>query len=431
MHKVLDKLRESMSNKLLTISVASYNVEEYLDKTLQSLICEPDIMELLEVIIVDDGSSVRTSLIAQNYVSQYPDTFVLIKKQNGGHGSTLNVAAHQAHGKYFRMLDGDDWYETKQLEKFVQGLENTNVDCVITPYCQIYGDKVIDIDVHNLENGRNYYLNEIMDEYARNSFSSEIMAPEFAIKTDILRKYGLCLQEKCMYTDKEYDLFAILYSRTFMKLPYAVYQYRLGNEGQSVGYSGRKKYLLDTKKVIFSMLQTIDAKKKYIVNDNHKKCLYHYVLGTIQFFCESILYASGDLDAEGILLNFMKELKVVNKEFTQYFIANSTYSWWEWLFSLKGKLEHKKCVIFGAGRYGEKILKYLKNVEIEPEALLDNNKQLWNTERHECVVESPDQLLSKYSEVQIIIAVKNQPELIVNQLLSMGVSEDRIIAFRK
>ena len=67
-----------MRKKLLTISIAAYNVQKYLEKTLQSLVCEADVMEQLEVLIVDDGSVDQTSIVAQKYVDLYPDTYVLI-----------------------------------------------------------------------------------------------------------------------------------------------------------------------------------------------------------------------------------------------------------------------------------------------------------------------------------------------------------------
>ena len=224
-----------MRKKLLTISIAAYNVQKYLEKTLQSLVCEADVMEQLEVLIVDDGSVDQTSIVAQKYVDLYPDTYVLIKKENGGHGSTLNVAASVAHGRYFRMLDGDDWFDTEALVKYIRDLSLIDADCIVTPYCHVYEDHMVSIDVHNWINHRKYNLPEVMDIVQKDGQMTEIQAHELTVKTDILQQYGMNLLEKCMYTDKEYVLFAILYARTFIKLPYSIYQYRLGDAGQSVG----------------------------------------------------------------------------------------------------------------------------------------------------------------------------------------------------
>ena len=75
--------------KVLTVTIPSYNVEKYLHQTLDSFIQE-EILEDIEVLIVDDGSKDRTPLIGKEYEIKYPGTFRVISKENGGHGSTIN-----------------------------------------------------------------------------------------------------------------------------------------------------------------------------------------------------------------------------------------------------------------------------------------------------------------------------------------------------
>ena len=78
--------------KELTISIAAYNVEKFLERTLESLVISKDYLERIEVIIVDDGSIDSTSVIAEKYCRNYPNSFRLIKKENGGYGSTVNCS---------------------------------------------------------------------------------------------------------------------------------------------------------------------------------------------------------------------------------------------------------------------------------------------------------------------------------------------------
>ena len=94
--------------KLLTISVAAYNVEAYLDQLMASVIAS-GVLDAIEVLIVSDGSTDRTAEIARGYEAQYPASVRLIEKPNGGHGSTINRGIREAKGKFFRALDGDDW----------------------------------------------------------------------------------------------------------------------------------------------------------------------------------------------------------------------------------------------------------------------------------------------------------------------------------
>ena len=86
-----------MEEKILTITIPSYNVEAYLEECLESFV-NSEVMEEIEVLVVNDGSSDSTAEIAQRYADKYPETFRLINKENGGHGSTINTGIKEAKG---------------------------------------------------------------------------------------------------------------------------------------------------------------------------------------------------------------------------------------------------------------------------------------------------------------------------------------------
>ena len=100
--------------KVLTILVPVYNTEKYIRRCLDSLLV-PEVLESIEVLVVNDGSKDRSPEIAQEYAEAFPDTVVLVNKENGGHGSTINTGIERANGKYFRVLDSDDWFNTVDL----------------------------------------------------------------------------------------------------------------------------------------------------------------------------------------------------------------------------------------------------------------------------------------------------------------------------
>ncbi len=76
------------TRKKLTIAVPSYNSEQYLDRCLDSLVVGG---KDVEVIVVDDGSTDNTGVIADGYHDRYPDIVKVIHKENGGHGSGVNA----------------------------------------------------------------------------------------------------------------------------------------------------------------------------------------------------------------------------------------------------------------------------------------------------------------------------------------------------
>ena len=122
-----------MDEKILTVTIPSYNVEAYLEDCLESFV-NSEVMDDIEVLIVNDGSSDNTVKIAQRYVDKYENTFRLINKENGGHGSTINTGVREAKGKYFKVVDGDDWVDTRSFIHLVKVLKESDADIVASNY---------------------------------------------------------------------------------------------------------------------------------------------------------------------------------------------------------------------------------------------------------------------------------------------------------
>ncbi len=241
-----------MLNKVLTISVAAYNVEKYLIKTLDSLIV-PEIMPKIEVIIVNDGSNDKTGQIADSYARRFPDTFIHINKQNGGWGSTINVSSKIARGKYYKLLDGDDWFNKEALTSFIIQLEKTNTDLVFTQYTEVY-------EVENRQKivEQNYSYNEVFGVGAINTYSMHALT----VRTEIVRNKEFCIQENCFYTDVEYCIKCLLYSHSAVSFPINIYQYRLGREEQSVSIQSLVQKVDEHDKVVRIALETVYNTKK-------------------------------------------------------------------------------------------------------------------------------------------------------------------------
>ena len=104
--------------KILSVSVAAYNLESMIRQCLDSFI-RPEILEKVEVLVTDDGSKDQTREIVAEYEKKYPGSFKLIAQKNAGPGSTVNSGLAHATGKYFRMVDGDDWVNTNEMEAYL------------------------------------------------------------------------------------------------------------------------------------------------------------------------------------------------------------------------------------------------------------------------------------------------------------------------
>jgi glycosyltransferase involved in cell wall biosynthesis len=248
--------------KLLSISVAAYNVEKYLRQTLESFVISSDLLKKIEVIIVSDGSTDRTIDIAKEFEDKYPDCFVVIDKENGGYGSTINSSLRIARGSYFKTVDGDDWVDKKGLETLVKRLDGCQVDLVISKY-----STVSDVDgrIDEITNGLRYD-NKVncFDEMLENEHPPFLSMHALSFKTELLRSHQIEITEKCFYTDAELVMKPIPYIDTVMKIDANVYMYRVGREGQSVSLKSRLKHM--DQSIYVNLEKCILMQKVYLDN---------------------------------------------------------------------------------------------------------------------------------------------------------------------
>ena len=120
-----------MADKVLTISIAAYNLSERIDQCLASF-ASSKFIDDIELIVTNDGSKDDTARKVEKWVERYPNSIRLINKKNEGAGSTVNSGILHAAGKYFKMVDGDDWVEN--IDEFVNFLKNCDSDRVVSDY---------------------------------------------------------------------------------------------------------------------------------------------------------------------------------------------------------------------------------------------------------------------------------------------------------
>ncbi len=236
-------------NKLLTISIASYNVESTICEVLDSIL-ECSLRDQIDVLVVNDGSTDTTSDLVKTYIRDYPGIVRLINKANGGYGSTVNTAMAMAKGKYFKLVDGDDWVDPEGLRGLLCFLASHDVDMVVTKYVQV-----------NPHNGRetviegNYpYADEILP-FDENSSYGVVPMHQLTFRTEVLRASGTRLMDGVPYTDAEFCIMPIPCVETIAYVDATVYRYRLGYEEQSVSIASWKKNLDKGICVTFDMIE--------------------------------------------------------------------------------------------------------------------------------------------------------------------------------
>lgn len=236
--------------KVLSIVVPSYNAEQFLLETIPTMASVSN-QEKLEIIIVNDGSNDATIDLARKLENDYQGTIVVIDKENGGHGSTINAGINVARGKYFKVIDADDWVDTENLSSLIDYLATCDDDEVITPFVKVFMDT-------NTEELYSYDVSKPNKTYIYNDFLSEISEiPKMhaiTIKTSILRDNNISIDENCFYVDLEYNTFPMPFIKTISFFQKPVYRYRLGTPTQSVSMQSYIKNVKMHEKVIFSLI---------------------------------------------------------------------------------------------------------------------------------------------------------------------------------
>ena len=234
--------------KLLTITIPVYNTEKYIKRCLDSLLVK-EIIDELEIILVNDGSTDNSIEILNDYQRKYPKSIIVIDKPNGGHGSTVNAGLKKATGKYFKVIDSDDWVDTFNFINFVKDLAKYNEDVIASPYTEEYTYSGISIK-YNYDKIKNN--TSIKFDNIKNTDVAEFYFPmaSATYKLDILKKCNLSLYENSFYVDMQYNIMPIPYIKTVRYLDKPIYRYFIGRPTQSMSQESLTRNYLHHKKVL-------------------------------------------------------------------------------------------------------------------------------------------------------------------------------------
>lgn len=219
--------------KVLTIVIPAYNSAAFLDRCVSSMLV-PELLEKLEIIIVNDGSTDATEEIALGYCGRYPDMVRLISQENRGHGGALNTGCAAARGNYLKVVDADDWVETRNLPEFLTLLERCDSDVVLTHH------HTVDISTGEVKNWRSYPrtfgvsvpFGEVLANWK--DFDRSLTFHGITYRTAFYRENGIPLSEHVFYEDHEYATFPCCRADSVTCFDLFVYDYRIGDVNQSV-----------------------------------------------------------------------------------------------------------------------------------------------------------------------------------------------------
>lgn len=223
-----------------SVIMAVYNCENYLDKTINSIINQTlDFKKNIQLILVNDGSSDNSEKIAFKYQKRFPNNIIVLSKENGGVSSARNLGLKYATGDYINFMDSDDliFDDTfKKVNNFFSRHKSDDYDVVVIPV-NFFG-------VWNREHFLNYKFEESKSDFidlnkhpdffqcfTHSSFIKKDAIKDLEFDTELIHfedavfinkiimekmKYGIVKDTSYLYR-KEYNSSAITSNSVFRK----------------------------------------------------------------------------------------------------------------------------------------------------------------------------------------------------------------------
>ena len=215
--------------KLLTFAIPCYNSAEYMGKCIESLLIGG---EDVEIIVVNDGSTDATSAIAHRYADRFPSIVRVIDKENGGHGSAVNVGLDAATGIYYKVVDSDDWVKESAYMAILDKLRELSGS-----------DRVLDMLISNfvyekegadkkkvMRFGHALPKDEMFtwDKVGHFHKGQYILMHSVIFRTKLLRESGVRLPEHTFYVDNIFVFEPLPYVKNMYYMDVNFYRYYIG-----------------------------------------------------------------------------------------------------------------------------------------------------------------------------------------------------------
>ncbi len=245
-----------------SIIMAVYNVEKYIEETLESVIDQTiGFKENIQIILVNDGSHDNSGKICEHYKKKFPENIVYLKKENGGVSTARNEGLEHVEGKYVNFLDPDDKLSRETLKNVFNYFEKNeeDIDLVAIPIYLFEGGKGNHILNYKFKKTR------IINIFREHNCPQLSAASSF-IKSSVLK--DVRFDERLTHAeDAKLVNEIILKKMKYGVLKEGKYWYRKRTSGDSALQTGAKKlswYVTTLEHFAMSLIETSQAKFGFV-----------------------------------------------------------------------------------------------------------------------------------------------------------------------
>ena len=304
-----------MKTKLITFTIPSYNSQDYMRHVIDNLVAVGD---EIEVIIVNDGSKDDTGKIADEYQKKYPNIVKAIQKENGGHGSGVMAGIHHASGIFYKVVDSDDWVETKDVIDMLDLIkkhmaEGINIDLYITNYVYEHAADSSSYVMHY----RKCLPHETpftWEEMKHVKLETVFLMHSLMYRLDKLKASGMELPNHTFYVDDIYAYTPLPHMQKMFYHDLDFYHYFIGREDQSINYGTMcKRYEQQMRvfKIMFTSYSHAELKK---LPTPLYKYMWHFLMIIGGVTIMTIVGTKEDKETRAkVFKEYWQELKTIDK----------------------------------------------------------------------------------------------------------------------
>lgn len=270
---------QAQNNLIFSIVIPMYNGENFINNSMHSIIntlsLDENIFNFVEILIINDGSKDNCSLRAKEWASEWnskirKDFIRVIDKENGQYGSVINLAIKNVNGRYMKVLDVDDIFNTEffvQVVQIISGIR-INVDLILT-------DFIFDKVLHNKQ--IIYQWNKFFEPFKILNTNEQwypnsiITMHSIIYRTDFLREINYNQIEGVYYSDSQYSTIPFAQAKRLYYINIPLYRYYIGRSEQSININTMVKNRHHQRNVmnriiseLFNLEINSAAQKKYV-----------------------------------------------------------------------------------------------------------------------------------------------------------------------
>lgn len=266
--------------KYISFVVPCYNSEAYMEKCINSLLIGK---EDVEIIIVDDGSTDNTGKIADKYQEKYPTIVKTVHQKNGGHGEGINTGLKYATGKYFKVVDSDDWVDKSAYREILKKVKKVDADLIVMNYVYSYTDGRKD-QVINFRNVFKHDKEITWDEIGKFKVTQYPSLHSMMYKKSVLDKTKIKLPKHIFYEDNLFIYLPLINTNTIYYLDVDFYRYYIGRPDQSVQTAQlikRSSHQVQVSETVCNKYDLSEIENKKLRKVMKRECVFLMTIGVV------------------------------------------------------------------------------------------------------------------------------------------------------